>query len=217
VGFTTRFADFVLDGGRHQLLEGGSEVHLSPKAYEFLRLLVQERPRAISKTELHERLWPGTFVTDATLASVVAEVRRALGEGGADGRFIRTVHGYGYAFAADAADVAELPPPPTAPSGWLDDGHGRFELRPGENVIGRGHDVAVHVDSASISRHHARIVITRDLATVEDLGSKNGTWLRGVRVTAPVHLEDGDRLRVGTVTMTFHSVSVSESTITVRQ
>ena len=214
MGFTTRFADFVLDCGRHQLLEVGREVHLSPKAYEFLRLLVQERPRAISKTELHERLWPGTFVTDATLASVVAEVRRALGESGGEGRFVRTVHGYGYAFAADAADVADVLPSPTALPCWLEDGHGHFDLRQGENIVGRGHDVAVHVDSASISRHHARIVITGAQATVEDLGSKNGTWLRGGRVTVPVPLENGDLLRVGTVTMTFRAVGESESTVT---
>lgn len=82
MGSSTCFGPFVLDRARHQLLDDGREVHLSPKAYEFLRLLLAERPRALSKAELHERLWPGTVVTDATLASVAAEVRRALRERG---------------------------------------------------------------------------------------------------------------------------------------
>lgn len=215
MGFSTCFGPFVLDGVRHQLLDDGRQVHLSPKAYELLKLLLAERPRALSKTELHERLWPGTFVTDATLASVAAEVRRALRDGGGDGPFIRTVHAFGYAFEAAATDL-DGGGPPQGPHAWLDGEHGRFELRPGENLLGRESDAVVPLEETIVSRHHARIVIGRETATLEDLGSKNGTWVRGVRVTAPVPIEDGDEIRLGSVTFTFRTLRVPGSTDTMR-
>lgn len=71
-----RFGEFIVDTDRRQLRQGETERHVSPKAFEFLCLLLQNRPRALSKAELHERLWPSTFVSDATLTSLVAEVRR---------------------------------------------------------------------------------------------------------------------------------------------
>ena len=82
-----RFAGFTLDEGRRQLLEGEADIHLSPKAYELLKVLLEQRPNALSKVELHERLWPSTFVSEVNLAALIAELRAALGE---HGRFIRT-------------------------------------------------------------------------------------------------------------------------------
>jgi DNA-binding winged helix-turn-helix (wHTH) protein len=216
VGFSTGFGTFVLDTGRHQLLEAGREVHLSPKAYEFLRLLLSERPRALAKTELHERLWPGTFVTDATLASLVAEVRHALRDGSGDGRFIRTVHAYGYAFEGAATNLEESAPPEPPPA-WLDGEHGRFALRPGENLLGRESHAIAAFEETIVSRHHARIMIGPGAVTIEDLGSKNGTWVRGVRVTTPVPLEDGDEIRLGSITLFFRTLQDPGSTETMRE
>src|SRR4029077_20242374 len=101
-----RFGEFTLDTDSRQLRQGDAERHLSPKAFELLRLLVENRPRALSKAELHERLWPATFVSEATLTSLVAEARGALGETAASGHFVRTVHRFGYAFGGSAADSA---------------------------------------------------------------------------------------------------------------
>ena len=84
-----RFGEFTLDTESRQLRQGNAERHLSPKAFELLRLLIENRPRALSKAELHERLWPSTFVSEATLSSLVAEVRDALGEKARRGRFVR--------------------------------------------------------------------------------------------------------------------------------
>ena len=97
-----RFGEFTLDTESRQLRQGDLERHLSPKGFELLRLLIESRPRALSKAELHERLWPATFVSEATLSSLVAEVREALGEQARGGRFVRTVHRFGYAFKGDA-------------------------------------------------------------------------------------------------------------------
>lgn len=212
----TSFGPFSLDADRHQLLEAGHEVHLSPKAYELLKLLLGERPRALSKTELHERLWPGTFVSDATLASVVAEIRTALGDTGRDGRYIRTVHAYGYAFAAEASDDVGTDARPEPSRTWLDGGDFRFNLRDGDNIVGREADADVCLDAATISRHHARIAIGGGGATIDDLGSKNGTWVNGVQVTTAVSLEDGDEIRFGAVVMRFRNLREPGSTVTLR-
>ena len=73
-----RFGDFTLDGDTRQLLSKNSEVHLSPKAFELLSMLVANRGRAVPKAELQEHLWPSTFVEETNLASLVVEIRRAL-------------------------------------------------------------------------------------------------------------------------------------------
>ena len=57
---------------------------------------------------------------------------------------------------------------------------------------------------SSVSRRHARLVVTADGAVLEDLGSKNGTFARGVRLTGPAPLADGDLVGFGSLTLTFH-------------
>jgi DNA-binding winged helix-turn-helix (wHTH) protein len=96
------FGEFTLDTDTRQLLKGDVQRHLSPKAYELLRLLIDNRPRALSKAELHERVWPSTFVSESTLSSLVAEVRDALDEKAESARFVRTAHRFGYAFVGTA-------------------------------------------------------------------------------------------------------------------
>ena len=73
-----RFGAFALDTTRRELSRDGAAVHLTPKAFDLLALLAAEAPRIITKTELHARLWSGTFVSEATLTGLVKEIRRAL-------------------------------------------------------------------------------------------------------------------------------------------
>ena len=87
---------------RRQLTRAGREIHLEPKAFELLSALVLERPKALSKADLQERLWPGTFVAEANLSNLVAEIRAALGDPARAPLFVRTVHRFGYAFCGDA-------------------------------------------------------------------------------------------------------------------
>jgi len=208
------FGAFTLDVDTRQLLRGPGNlpVHLSPKAYELLHVLVDARPRALSKNELHERLWPSTFVSEATLASLVGELREALGERGREPGAIRTVHGFGYAFAAAAQDIGDADPARAA--SWIVCNGRETSLGDGEHVIGRDADVAVCLNSPTVSRRHARIVIAGDTATLEDLGSKNGTSVRGQKITAAVKLEDGDRIRIGAFELTFRTLSAMGSTET---
>jgi|SRR5262245_42692813 len=211
-----RFGEFTVDTGSRQLWRGDVEHRLSPKAFEFLCLLLENRPRALSKEELHERLWPSTFVSDSTLTSLVAEVRSALGESARSERFLRTVHRFGYAFKADAPELGTTPPADERVRCWIVWEFGQVGLRDGEHLLGRDGDVAVWLESPTVSRHHARIRVSGGQATVEDLGSKNGTSLRGKRLTEPAPLADGDEIAVGSVVVKFRVAGGGDITATQR-
>ena len=209
-----RFADCTLDVEERRLVRSDREAHLSPKAFELLKLLVDHRGRALSKAELLERVWPGVFVSDASLARVVTEVREAVGDRARTG-IIRTVHGYGYAFGAPLEDLE--PPPVVAgadPRCWIVWRQRAFPLTEGEHIVGRDPGVSVWLDSLEVSRHHARVVVSGGEATIADLGSKNGTIVRGARISAPVKLEAGDEIRVGPFTLSFRGARGQATTQT---
>jgi DNA-binding winged helix-turn-helix (wHTH) protein len=228
-----RLGDLTFDPDARQLLRGRKEIHLSPKAFELLKTLIDQRPRALSKNELHEHLWPTTFVSEANLASLIAELREALGENARQPRFIRTAHRFGYAFCGEpveepaahsrggrlsgevntrSASLTGEPGKATTFCWLIRDGK-RLPLRSGENILGReSDDGSIRLDSPTVSRQHARISISADCASLEDLGSKNGTFLRGEPVTAVVPLIDGDEIRVGSVVLRFRSASGSRTT-----
>ncbi len=172
-----RFGEFTFDCGSRLLLRGDVEQHLSPKAQLLLRLLLLNRSRAVSRKELYDALWPATFVCETNLATVISEVRRAVGDA-----FIRTVHGFGYAFAGE---VSLTRPRPVAVAMLLCEQQ-RHLLYDGENSVGRAQDCRVILTGATISRHHALIIITQGEITVEDLQSKNGTFISGKRITRSV-------------------------------
>jgi DNA-binding winged helix-turn-helix (wHTH) protein len=201
-----RFEEFRLDTDTRQLTGSKGEVHLSPKAYELLKALVENRPRALSKNELHTRLWPATFVSEVNLATLVAEVREALGDDARKPRFIRTAHRFGYAFCGTTADAPRTETSQTLFC-WLVKNGRRLPLRPGENVLGREPDDGIDLDSPTVSRRHARIQISATGATLEDLDSKNGTFLKGERVTTAVGLSNGDEIRAGSVVLRFRMSS----------
>jgi DNA-binding winged helix-turn-helix (wHTH) protein len=211
------FGECEFDSGRRALLRHGSAVPLSPKAFQLLELLLDRRPEAVAKSELLERLWPATFVSDASLHNLVAEIRAGIGDAPQVARFIRTVPRYGYAFHGDArpaAAVAVARPPLAGPC--LVSSHGEWHLSEGSNVVGRDTDCAVRIDAVTLSRRHARIVVTNKEVTVEDLGSKNGTLVNGMPVIQPVALRDGDQIEVGSLTLTYRVIDAPASTLTRR-
>ena len=209
------FGECEFDSGQRALFRHGSAVPLSPKAFQLLELLLDRRPEAVAKTELLERLWPETFISDASLHNLVAEIRAALGDAPRAARYIRTVPRYGYAFHGDAQPApAVTDARPTHAGPRLVSSRGEWPLSAGLNVVGRDPDCVVRIDSVTLSRRHAQIVVTNGEATVEDLGSKNGTQVNGLPVTQPVALRDGDQIEVGSVTLTYRLIDAAPSTIT---
>jgi DNA-binding winged helix-turn-helix (wHTH) protein len=212
---TVRFGDCVFDPETRELFRSGKPVHLPPKSFRLLELLLNRRPKAIAKEELLQLVWPGTFVAEGSLTRVIAELRDAVGDDAREPRLIRTIHGYGYAFQGSASTEARRPTT-SGPVFKLIWGDREIALGEGENVLGRDPVSLVCVDIASVSRHHARILVEGDLATLEDLGSKNGTFRRGRKLKSPEALADGDEIRIGTVPMVFRKFSDGATTETAR-
>jgi DNA-binding winged helix-turn-helix (wHTH) protein len=198
------FGDCIFDGRSRQLLRGGAPVHVPPKTFRLLEVLLDRRPAAVSKENLMETLWPGVFVAEGNLARLVAELRDVIGDDAHAPRFVRTVSRFGYAFHGDAAATPDerAPRAPAAPFRLLR-GETEISLVEGENVIGRDPAVHVSIDDASVSRHHARIVVDGFAARLEDLGSKNGTFVHDRRLDGTVPLRDGDAIRLGSVALVF--------------
>lgn len=207
----SRFGEFTLDEERRVLSRATTVVHLTPKAFDLLVLLIGEAPRVVSKAELHSRLWPGTFVSDATLVGVMKEIRRAL-DVGDDTSIIRTVHRVGYAFAAPVERTTAVSR--SAGWHWLVLSGRRYPLEPGENVVGRDPDAQVWIDAGGVSRRHASIQIDRGCARIVDLGSKNGTTLGGHPIESAAPLRDGDRVMFGSVPAVYRTSATGMSTET---
>jgi len=210
-----RFGGFEVDSARRQLRRDGAVVHLAPKAFDLLSLLVAASPRVVTKAELHERLWPRGAVADATLVALVKELRRALDDRDRHHPVIRTAHRVGYAFEQPIEHVATQPSESSVVTvHWLLGGERRLPLTNGENLVGRTTEAHVWIAHSTVSRRHARIVVAGPEACVEDLDSKNGTSVGGRKVAAPHALRDGDLVRFGDALFTYRRVEPSPATIT---
>jgi DNA-binding winged helix-turn-helix (wHTH) protein len=207
-----RFGDCEFDSDTREVFRGGRRIHVSPKAFALLAALIERRPKAISKDQLLGLLWPDTFVSEANLPNLVADLRESLGDDSHEPRIIRTVPRFGYAFSAE---IATESPRPDALAFRLIWGDREIALHRGENVIGRDDGVILWIDDNSVSRRHARIVVDEQEAVLEDLGSKNGTLLRGERVELPARLVDEDLITIGPASITFRVLQQTGSTATV--
>jgi len=197
------FANIRIDPDSRQIWRGGHEVHLTAKAFELLLLLVDRRPHVVSKGDIRARLWPDTFVSDTNLPTLITEIRTTLGDDARRPRFVRTVHKHGYAFSVEIAPEGnEAGYELVNARWWLVGATGQIPLFDGENVLGREGAGITIVRSATVSRRHARVVVASDQVTVEDLGSKNGTFVSDEPVTSIRGLGPGDRVRLGSVLFT---------------
>ena len=192
----------VVDVGARLVRREGIDVHLAPKAFDLLLMLINNQPNAVSHEQLHAALWPGVHVSETSLAALVTQLRKALGDTSDDGRVIRTLHRVGYAFIGNAV-VTRHTPITAVPVCRLIWRRKSLEVPAGESVIGRDRRCAVQIDADSVSRHHARLNATGREATIEDLGSKNGTWVDGERIQGTVQLTDGKSFRLGSETIRF--------------
>jgi pSer/pThr/pTyr-binding forkhead associated (FHA) protein len=180
------------------LRRAGQPVHLTPKAFDLLELLIDRRPRAVGKSEL-----------------MSVEIRVATGDTARTAQYIRTVHRFGYAFCGDARaeDVAAAALLPTARFRLVAP-EGEVDLVEGDNIIGRAQDCRLCIHSSTVSRHHARIEIRGEDVSVEDLGSKNGTFVAGQRLRDKTPLFGGESIQVGSIRLRFAAFSPGTATDT---
>jgi DNA-binding winged helix-turn-helix (wHTH) protein len=212
------FGNVRVDADARSVSSDAGSLHLTRKAFDLLILLLASRPNAVSKAQIYDRLWPFVVVTESSLQTLVREIRQAIDEPGSGRSWIRTVYGLGYAFTGNVVLSAQPvdPMPITRPAAWFIGESTRVGLFGGENILGRGADV-IDIELPTISRRHARIVIKEDAITIEDLGSKNGTWLDGERLTGSRTLSDGNVVCLGSVRFTLRLFKPAASTASVDQ
>lgn len=192
------FGECTFDTSARELTRDGAPVALTPKAFTLLETLVEQHPAAVSKEALYTRLWPGVFVEEGNLHTLVSEVRDAIGDDAH--AIVVTKHRFGYAIADMRAEKrANI---------HLIAGATTIPLREGETIVGRD-----AIGTPDVSRRHARIVVHGDRVTIEDLDSKNGTWINGRKITTHT-LTNGDEILLGHTRVRI--VFAEDSTITAR-
>lgn len=203
--------DWALDTERRVLARGGVPVPVEPKALNLLEFLIKERPRVVPKAELLARIWADTAVTEASLTRLIKQLRDALGDDPGEPRYITTARRFGYGFIG----VPSLEPGDDRSECRLVGRTGTIWLGRGETIVGRTtHDLPV-LDDPSISRRHARLTVNQHGAWIEDLQSKNGTFVGAARVTGRHPLRDGDIVRLGVVPFVMRMSARAGSTIEV--
>jgi DNA-binding winged helix-turn-helix (wHTH) protein len=194
------FNGYAFDSNRRTLTRGATPVAVTPKAFALLDALIAAAPNPMSKEEIYELLWPGVFVETGNLHNLISELRGALGD--EEHEVIRTVHRIGYAFEAPFEREESTSP-------RLLVGDDVIELAEGETIIGRD-----RLGTPDSSRRHARLVVTGPSITVEDLGSKNGTFVRGERIQGRVPVHDGDEIVFGRTRAILRVVDTTAATVT---
>ncbi|HEY0143060.1 MAG TPA: FHA domain-containing protein [Thermoanaerobaculia bacterium] len=195
-----RIGPLLFDPLQRQLHRDDATTPLTPKAAKLLEALVEAAPDPLSHEALYQRLWPGTFVEPGNLHNLIAEIRNAAG----DAKVIRTIHRFGYALAEKPESVGARYE--------LITGDERIALADGETIIGRE-----QLNTADVSRRHARITIDGSTATLEDLGSKNGTFVGTRRLEAPLALHDGDEIVFGRTPVRFVVTPLGQTTVTISE
>jgi DNA-binding winged helix-turn-helix (wHTH) protein len=210
------FGHFSVDLAQRLLLGAGLEIRLGTKEFDLLQLLIEQRPRALSKHDIFTRLWPDTFVSEGNLATLVTGLRFALGDNPRAPKFIRTVYGFGYAFVGEVTE-SQAAEGDVRTRWTLVYQNRSIPLRDGVHVLGRfGSDVIV-VPAPTVSRRHARLTVTANTLLIEDLGSKNGTWVGDVRVDAPTPVGSGVQVLLGSQPLLCFLSGGDESTLDLKR
>jgi DNA-binding winged helix-turn-helix (wHTH) protein len=208
-----KFQDCFLDLRARQLERGDEFVPLEPKMYQLLEVLIQRRPAVVTNNELDELLWPEVYVARTSLTRLVSELRAVLGDTPRDSHVIRTVYKTGYSFCADVICVPSAgTPPATIELVWKKQS---LPLTDGEHIAGRDAECTLAIDATTVSRRHARITVVSGTATIEDLGSTNGTHVNGIRISEPTQLAPGNEVALGTEVMQVRVRNTSALTVKV--
>jgi DNA-binding winged helix-turn-helix (wHTH) protein len=212
---TATFGPFLFDGGRRQLFRGQASVPLPSRIFDLLELLITEAPRVVHKDAIVDAVWRDTYVSDASISMAVTQLRKALGDSADQPTFIRTVHGHGYAFIASVERVATRDGG-ARPKFRIIVGDRRVLLDDGETLVGRDPASGIWIDRDSVSWRHARVIVDGAAAAIEDLGSLNGTYVDGKKISGRTPLHPGGAIRVADVDVTLEDASRAPSSPTKR-
>ena len=211
-----------LDPKRYEVRLRGTPLKLERRPMELLMLLLEHPGELVTREAIERRLWSNDVFVDVDqgINTAINKIRHALSDDPSQPTFLQTVVGKGYRFVGPVkriTDDAMGPRAPSAPSStkcavvW----EGRsIPLADGVNVIGRDSEATVLIDSSTVSRKHAQIVVSGSVATIEDLGSKNATHVNGRTLEGCMRLADHDVIQVGPATLIFRLSSPTGSTLT---
>jgi len=194
-----RLGAWLVEPTLDRISRDGRVVRLRPRAMDVLACLALEAGELASKQNLIDAVWRTEFVSDHALTQVIAELRAALGDDARNPTYIENIPRRGYRLVTAVTPVATSAPPtrdisiPFKLQGEDCD----HSLSQGPNIIGRTPEADISVDRTEVSRCHAKIVVAGTTATIEDLGSKNGTYLNGQRLHQPALLANGDEIWIG--------------------
>lgn len=194
-----RLGDWVVEPTLDRITRDDREVRLRPRAMDVLTVLALSAGRLLTKREIIDSVWRTEYVGDHALTQVVAELRAALGDDARAPEFIENIPRRGYRLVAPVIPLADST---TAGRGTtvpfrLETEDGSRPLAQGSNVIGRTEDADIRLDRTEVSRCHAMITVQGTTAIIEDLGSKNGTFVNGHQVAGPTPLSNGDEIWIG--------------------
>jgi len=191
--------DWTVEPTLDRISRNGREVRLRPRAMDVLTALALASGKLVSKRDLIDDVWRTEFVGEHALTQVIAELRAALGDDARNPTFIENIPRRGYRLVADVMPVATSSVSSngaTMPFKLVTDDGGR-PLMQGSTVIGRTDDADICIDKTEVSRCHAMITVQGTTAIIEDLGSKNGTFVNGHQVAGPTPLTNGDEIWIG--------------------
>jgi DNA-binding winged helix-turn-helix (wHTH) protein len=191
--------EWLVEPTLDRISRDGHHVRLRPRAMEVLICLAQESGKLASKQNIIDAVWRTEFVSEHALTQVIAELRAALGDDARNPTYIENIPRRGYRLVAVVTPVAaSVPPARDASLPFKLQGEDcDHPLIQGPNIIGRTDDADIPIDRTEVSRCHARIFVSGTTATIEDLGSKNGTYLNGERLEQPTLLNNGDEIWIG--------------------
>ena len=98
------FDDVRIEPSEFRAWKADVELAMEPKTFHVLLFLLENRGRLIEKTELLDAVWHDTFVTENAMTREIAKLRRALGDGPKEPKYIKTIHTRGYCFVAEVRE-----------------------------------------------------------------------------------------------------------------
>jgi DNA-binding winged helix-turn-helix (wHTH) protein len=175
----------------------GTTVRLEPRVMDVLKYLVERAGAVVPRHELVQAVWSTEFVAANTLTHAIFEIRRALGDDPRDPIYVETIPKRGYRVIARITGSVDWRRETGRCRYWAVVDGRSIPLSPGEHVIGRVADANIRIDVPGVSRRHARLRVSGEAVFVEDLGSKNGTYVDGRRVEGATAVRDGSIVRIG--------------------